>query len=164
MIKKIAAVAMASAMLFATGAQAAAFSGGNASDTARVLQADGLTAKVDADGKKPYVAAQLKDGTKFIVEYYRCDSNKQNCGIAIWTANWNSQVTKEQLNRWNRWTFVCPIYAEDEDKSTSIWMGVTVTPSMNAQAVQLQEKAFLTCLDDFQTFLQDPEAFLKANE
>lgn len=164
MIKKIAAVAMASAMLFATAAQAASFSSGNAPDVARVLKADGLTADIDADGKKPYVAAQMKDGTKFIVEFYHCDNNKLNCGIAIWTANWTAQVSKDQLNRWNRWTFVCPIYAEDEDKSTSIWMGVTVTPTDNAQSVEMHAKVFLECLDNFQDFLRDPEGFLKANE
>jgi hypothetical protein len=164
MLKKIAAAATVSAMLMATGAQAASFSAGSSADVARVLQADGITARTDVEGSKPYVAATLKDGTKFVVEYYHCDSNRLNCDIAIWTANWTETVSSDQLNRWNRWTFVCPIYGAADGKSTSVWMGVTVAPSDNAQTIELQAKVFTKCLDQFQEFLRDPEGFLKNNE
>jgi hypothetical protein len=164
MSKKFAALMLTAAMAFGGAAQAAGFSGGSSANVASVLTADGVTAVTKTEGKKPYVAATLKDGTKFVVEFYHCDANKLNCGIAIWTANWTSTVTSEQLNRWNRWTFTCPSYAMDDDKSTAVWMGINVAPSDNAQSVELQFKAFNHCLDQFQEFLTDPEAFLKANE
>ena len=52
----------------------------------------------------------------------------------------------------------------DDDKSTAVWLGVNLAPSDNAQTVELQLKAFTHCLDQFQEFLADPEAFLKENE
>lgn len=163
MFKKIAAAALVSAMLMANSAQAAGMSG-SPSDVGRVLSSNGITSTSKVEGNKPYLAAVMKDGTKFVVEFYRCDASKTNCGIAIWTANWSEVVSKDQLNRWNRWTFVCPIYAMDEDKSTSVWMGITTDASDNAKSVELQMNTFTKCLDQFQDFLRDPEGFLKENE
>lgn len=161
MFNKFAAALMVTGVLAASGgAQAASFSAGSSADVARVVQAGGITAVTKVEGKKPYVAATMSDGTKFVVEFYHCDDNRLNCGIAIYTANWSEEVTTDQLNRWNRWTFVCPVYGSS-DKSSSVWMGVTVTPSDNAKTVETQIKAFTSCLGDFQEFLSDPEAFLK---
>ncbi len=160
MSQKIAALVLTAALSVTGAAQAASFSSGSNADTAKVLQADGMTAKTAVEGSKPYVAAVTADGSKFVVEYYKCDASKLNCGIAIWTANWDTQVTTDQINRWNRWTFVCPAYSA-ADKSSSVWMGVNPAPSDNAQTVELQAKMFSSCLVSFKDFLSDPEAFLK---
>ncbi|MDQ0464453.1 hypothetical protein QO010_002234 [Caulobacter ginsengisoli] len=167
MSKKIAAtqtlvttLALCATMAFGGAAQAAGFSAGSSADVARVLQADGFTATTKVEGNKPYVAATTSDGTKFVVEFYKCDTSKLNCKVAIYTANWTEEPTLDQINRWNRWTFVCPVYGA-ADKSTSVWMGVMVDPSDNAQTVELQLKTFNGCLSDFQAFLTNPEAFLK---
>lgn len=161
MSKKIAAaLTLSAAMVFAGTAQAASFSAGSSADVAKVLQADGYTATAKTEGNKPYIAATTSDGVKFVVEFYKCDTNKLNCKIAIYTANWSIEPTQDQINRWNRWTFVCPVYGA-ADKSTSVWMGVMVDPSDSAQSVELQLKQFDLCLSDFQSFLRDSEAFLK---
>ena len=161
MSKKIAAaLALSATMAFAGVAQAAPFSAGSSADVAKVLLADGFGATTKVEGNKPYVAATTSGGTKFVVEFYKCDASKLNCKVAIYTANWTEEPTLDQINRWNRWTFVCPVYGS-ADKSTSVWMGVMVDPSDNAQTVELQLKTFNTCLTDFQAFLVDPEGFLK---
>lgn len=147
------------ALLCATAASAAPkFDAGVIADVAKVFKADGLQATV-TKGEPDYIAAVTPDGVKFITELYQCDGGR--CQLAIYSANWTVPgITLDDINGWNRWTFMCPAYMSADNKPT-VFMGVQTAVSDDPQAVELEVKRWMGCMDNFQSFLRDPKAFLK---
>ena len=153
------ATAALAALLTVSAAQAAPkFDSGSINDVAKVMQADGMKAEI-TKGKPDYIVGTTTDGVKFMAELYQCDTGR--CQVTVYTAFWGpGKATAEDMNGWNSWTFMCPAFLKEG--KPFVTMGVQTAPSDDAQAVELELKRWVGCMDSFQDFLRDPKAFLKS--
>jgi hypothetical protein len=151
-------------LIAAVATSAAAFDARNPTDVLAVLSANGASGDLKKDEKgKPYIDA--KAGTLgFEVDFYDCDDKGAVCATTLYTTGWNmSSVTIEQINRWNRWTVLCPAYLNSENHPHA-WYALKPSVNEARSDVAVELGGWLDCLSDFDKFTDDPEVFLKAHE
>jgi len=73
------------------------------------------------------------------------------------------KIAVDQINRWNRWTILCPAYLNASGQP-HVWFGVRPSPNDARSDVVNQMNTWLDCLSDFDKFTDAPDAFLKAHE
>lgn len=148
------AAAMASVPAFA-------FDAHNPEDVLSVLVTNGAsgTMKTNDKGVK-YIDAKTGE-LIFEVDFYDCDKAQKSCDTVLYLLGYDSElVTVDQLNTWNRWTFLCPGYLT-LDKHPHVWL--TVLPSVHdtRDDIAAQQNRWQRCLRDFDQFTGDPQNFIK---
>jgi len=159
----IAALA-ATAVVTAAAGQAAAFDSRDPGGVLDVINANGASGELKTDSKgAPYIDAKAGNLT-FTIDFFDCNEAKTNCGTLIYTTGWNmTSVNVDQINRWNRWTILCPAYLTTVNHPRA-WFGVKPSPNDARSDVKAQADAWLACLSDFDKFTDGPEAFLKSKD
>jgi hypothetical protein len=159
-----AAAITASLLLGATTADAAAFDARDPAEVLTVIAANGASGDLKKDDKgMPYIDA--KAGTlSFEVDFFDCDQAGGACATAIYATGWDlTSVSLDQINRWNRWTLMCPAYLTT-DNHPHAWFAVKPSANDTRADVANQLNTWLDCLSDFDKFTDAPDAFLKAHE
>jgi hypothetical protein len=161
--KTILALAGGLAVL-ATASEAAAFDARNPADVLATLSGNGATGELKKDDKgRPYIDAKAGSLT-FEIDFYGCGSNDAGCSTTLYATGWNlTSVSIDQINRWNRWTFLCPAYLTTENHPHA-WYGLRPSASETSADVAAELNIWLDCLSDFDKFTDAPEDFLKAHE
>jgi hypothetical protein len=161
---RLIAASAAMAVGLAVAGGAAAFDARTPADVAQVIAANGASAALKADDKgAPYIDAKAGALT-FTVDFYSCDATKTHCGVTVYTTGWNlTSVNVDQINRWNRWTLLCPTYLNSAGHPHA-WYGIKPSANDTQDDVKAQDDAWLSCLSDFDKFTDNPEAFLKAQD
>lgn len=153
--------ALGAALALAGLARADDFDARRAKDTAGVVTSNGASGEVKAgeDGK-PTISAQAAR-IYFDVYFDDCDTTKTLCNTVIFSGSWDTtKVSTDQINRWNRWTLFCPGYLDTRGKP-EIWYGIAVSQHTAKDDVATDVDRWMGCLQDFDDFVGDPEAFLK---
>jgi hypothetical protein len=152
--------AAAAVMLAAGGAHAV--NAGDPSDVLSVISSNGASGTLKTDDKgNPWIDAKAgKLG--FEVDFFHCNSAKSNCTVVLYAMGFDmTSVTLEQLNGWNRWAELCPVYLTST-KNPRMWFPVKVSPNDTPDDIKAQQNAWLDCMSDFDKFTDDPDAFLKS--
>lgn len=159
----IAALA-ATAVVAGAAGSAAAFDARDPASVLAVITANGASGELKSDEKgAPYIEAKAGPLT-FSVNFFDCNSAKSGCGSLIYTTGWNmTSVSLDQINRWNRWTILCPAYLSSVNHPRA-WFGVKPSVNDERSDVKAQADAWLSCLSDFDKFTDNPEAFLKSKD
>jgi hypothetical protein len=154
----------AAAALVLTASDAAAFDSRDPADVLAVLSANGASGDIKKDEKgKPYIDAKAGN-LSFEVDFYDCNDQGAACGSTLYTTGWNmTSVSVDQINRWNRWTMLCPAYLTKENHPHA-WYGLKPSANEARSDVAAQLGAWLDCLSDFDKFTDAPEAFLQTKE
>jgi hypothetical protein len=152
------------ASLAANATAAAAFDSRNPADVLSVLTSNGASGEIKKDDKgKPYIDAKA-GALGFEVDFFDCNEAGAVCGTTMYATGWNlTSVSVEQMNRWNRWTLLCPGYLTKENHPHA-WFGVKPSVNDARSDVVNQMNTWLDCLSDFDKFTDAPEDFLKAHE
>ena len=148
----------------AAASEAAAFDARNPADVLTTLSGNGATGTLKKDDKgRPYIEAKAGSLT-FEIDFFGCDKSDTGCDSTLYSTGWNmTSVSVEQINRWNRWTLMCPAYLTAENHPHA-WYGVRPSGNETSADVIVQLNTWLDCLSDFDKFTDAPEDFLKAHE
>jgi hypothetical protein len=148
----------------AVATSAAAFDSRNPSDVLSVLSTNGATGELKKDDKgKPYIDAKAGN-LGFEVDFYGCNDAGDVCGATLYATGWSlTTVSVDQINRWNRWTMMCPAYLTSAGHPHA-WFGVKPSTNDARSDVVVQMNTWLDCLSDFDKFTDAPDDFLKARE
>jgi hypothetical protein len=164
-MKPLYLIGLAAGMALAAAAtSAAAFDARDPTDVLSVLSSNGASGDLKKDEKgKPYIDAKAGN-LSFEVDFYDCNDHGVACATTIYTTGWNmTSVTVDQVNRWNRWTALCPAYLTSENHPHA-WYGLKPSSNEARTDVVTELNAWLDCLSDFDKFTDAPEDFLKAHE
>jgi hypothetical protein len=152
------------AAVSATGSGASAFDSRNPSDVMAVVSTNGATGELKRDDRgKPYIDAKA-GSLGFEVDFFGCNDKGADCAATLYATGWNmTTITVDQINRWNRWTLLCPAYLNAAGHPHA-WFGVRPSANDARSDVIVQMNTWLDCLSDFDKFTDAPDAFLKAHE
>ena len=160
---KLAAAAAALAVL-AGPAWGAGFDARTPADVLGVLTTNGASGEMAHDGDGPAYISAKAGKLAFDAHFSHCNDAHSACEVVVYQIGFNSElVNVDQINRWNQWAVLCPAYLTAE-KHPHTWMGARLSASLTRADVAAQQQDWLTCLDDFDRFTDDPEAFLKAHQ
>ncbi len=154
-------ILLAGAVLGAAG-QAAAFDARDPSDLLSVIIDNGAsgTLKTDSHGA-PWIDAKA-GRLAFEVDFSNCDPAKTHCKAALYRFGFDMTSITLKLNGWNKWTLLCPAY-ETADRHPHAWYALQLSPNESAGDIKAIDAAWLDCMNDFDKFTDNPDAFLKAN-
>ena len=143
---------------------AAAFDARNPADVLAVLSTNGATGELKKDDKgKPFIDAKA-GSLGFEVDFFDCDKGSGACGATLYATGWNmTSISVDQINRWNRWTLMCPAYLNASGHPHA-WFAVKPSANDARSDVINQMNTWLDCLSDFDKFTDAPDAFLTAHE
>ena len=164
-MKRLLMIAIAAAgVLPATASGAEPFDARNPADVLGVLTGNGATGELKKDDQgKPYIDAKA-DTLGFEVDFFGCNDKGVDCGATLYATGWDmTTITVDQINRWNRWTLLCPAYLNATGHPHA-WFAVRPSPNDARSDVVNQLNTWLDCLSDFDKFTDAPDAFLKAHE
>lgn len=164
-MKRLLMIGLSAAGAFAAGqTDAAAFDSRDPADVLAVLSTNGATGELKKDDQgKPYIDAKA-GALGFEVDFFGCNDKGGACDATLYATGWNmTTITVEQINRWNRWTLLCPAYLNASGHPHA-WFGVRPSPNDARSDVINQMNTWLDCLSDFDKFTDAPDAFLKAHE
>ena len=158
---RIALAAAAVAGGLAGPALAADFDARNPADVLAVLTTNGASGQMTKDADGPaYISAKAGKLT-FDAHFSQCNDSRSACGVVVYQIGFSSElVTVDQINRWNHLATLCPAYLTAE-KHPHTWMAARTSQNLSRDDVLAQQQDWLTCLDDFDRFTDDPERFLK---
>jgi hypothetical protein len=164
MMTELPIIGLAAAALLAGATSAAAFDARDPGDVLSVLSSNGATGEIKKDDHgNPYISAKAGK-LSFEVDFFDCNASGAACGATLYATGWNmTSVNVEQINRWNRWTLMCPAYLTKEGHPHA-WFGVRPSSNDARSDVVVQMNTWLDCLSDFDKFTDAPEAFLSAHE
>jgi hypothetical protein len=147
--------------VLAGAAQAAAFDARRPGDVAGLVTEHGASGSMKTgDAGKAYFAGQAGQ-LNFSIHFQDCDAARANCSTLLFSGWWKTkQITPQTLNRWNRWTVYCPAFI-DTDGTPEIWYSYPVSALTAADDVVRVQNTWTNCLTDFDSFVGDPEGFLK---
>lgn len=164
-MKKLILIGLAAGGALAGAAtSAAAFDSRDPTEVMSVIATNGASGQLKKDDKgRPFIDA--KAGTlSFEVDFYGCNDQGVACGTTLYTTGWNmTSVSVDQINRWNRWTALCPAYLTAENHPHA-WYGIKPSINETRDDVVNQMNAWLDCLSDFDKFTDAPEDFLKQHD
>jgi hypothetical protein len=152
------------AMGFAAAGEALAFDARDPADVLAVLTTNGASGDLKKDDKgAPYIEAKAGP-LAFEVDFLDCNSQGTNCGSVLYATGWNmTNLSLEQINRWNRLTLMCPAYLTSEDHPHA-WYGLRPSKNETRADVVAELNTWLDCLSDFDKFTDAPDEYLKAHE
>jgi hypothetical protein len=155
---------LSAALAVAGGGSAWAFDARTPADVLVLLSGNGATGELKKDDKgRPYIDA--KAGTlTFEIDFYGCNANDTGCSSTLYSTGWNmTSVSVDQINRWNRWTLMCPAYLTAENHPHA-WYALRPSANEASADVVAELNVWLDCLSDFDKFTDAPDEFLKAHE
>ena len=154
----------AAGLAIAFGGPALAFDARNPADVLAVLTTNGASGEMTKDAEGPaYISAKAGKLT-FDAHFSQCNESRTACGVVVYQIGFSSElVTVDQINRWNHLATLCPAYLTTE-KHPHTWMAARTSQNLSRDDVLAQQQDWLTCLDDFDRFTDDPEGFLKSRE
>ena len=155
------ALALAAAGTTAGAAHAASFDARRAADIATFVSAHGASGALKkGDDGKIYFSGQVGN-IFFDVNFQTCDDARTYCKTMMLGASWDSKkLDVDQINRWNRWTLFCPAYLDSEG-APDIWYSLSVSANTSQDDVTGPLGTWMDCLHDFDSFVDNPEDFLK---
>jgi hypothetical protein len=142
--------------------RAAAFDARNPADVLSVITANGASGELKTSDKgDPWIDAKAgKLG--FEVDFSGCDAGKTHCDEVLYAMGFDmSSITLEQINGWNRWALLCPAYLTTADHPRA-WYGLKPSRNDTAEDVKHQSDVWLACMNNFDKFTDNPDAFLKS--
>jgi hypothetical protein len=157
----VALALLAAAM--STAAHADPFDARKAADVAAVVTSHGASGALKKGGdSKIYFAGQAGQ-LYFAAHFQDCDDARDLCKTLMFSSWWTTKkIDAYQINRWNRWTLYCPAYI-DSDGEPDVWYAVAVSAHTDPGDLANVVGRWMDCLSDFDSFVSDPDAFLKKN-
>ena len=145
----------------AGAAHADAFDARRPADVAALITSHGSSGALKkGDDGKAYFEGQVGN-IYFDAHFQTCNDARTLCKTMLLGGSWTSKkLTVDQINRWNRWTLYCPAYL-DSDNSPNLWYSIAVSGNTADADLADDLSTWMDCLHDFDSFVGDPETFLK---